>query len=409
MFKVELMSPVGSFEALAAAIDAGADAIYFGLGELNMRSASAANFSLDDLVTITTICKEHNVKSYLALNTIVFNNDIMPMKMILDLAKRYAVDAVIASDMAVIGYARKIGLNVHISTQCNVTNIEAVRFYSALANVMVTARELSIEQVAEIIKQIESEQIKGPSGELVRIEIFVHGALCMAVSGKCYLSLDNYNSSANRGKCLQLCRRPYKVTDLDGEVELAVDNEYIMSPKDLKTLDFLDDILKSGVSVLKIEGRGRSADYVSVVTKVYREAIDAVLNNSFDKDKLADWNERLATVYNRGFWNGYYLGQKTGEWTKQYGSLATRTKVYIGKVTNFFANISVAEIKIETGELNVGDTILVTGATTGVYEDTINEIRVDLQPVERADKGKFCSIHTNQLLRRGDKVYVWNK
>jgi len=405
---IEIMSPVGSYESLYAAIQGGADSVYFGVGQLNMRSRSANNFDLSDLQKIAEICKEHTIRSYLTLNTIVYDHELQVMKDILNTAKNAGVSAVIAADMAVILYARSIDFEVHISTQCNITNIEAVRFFAQFADVMVTARELSLEQVAAIIQQISDEQITGPSGRLVEIEVFAHGALCMAVSGKCYLSLDNYNESANRGACLQLCRRPYKITDMDGGTELAVDNAYILSPKDLKTLNFLDKIVNAGIKVLKIEGRGRSADYVKTVTRIYKEAVHAILENNFTKERLEIWNEQLKTVYNRGFWDGYYLGQTLGEWTEQYGSMATKRKVYVGKVTNYFKEVNVAEIKIETGQLSVGDDMLIMGETTGVYEDTISEIRVDLQPVETAEKGVSCSIATGELVRRGDKVYRWD-
>jgi putative protease len=373
-----------------------------------MRSRSANNFDLSDLQKIAETCKEHGVRSYLTLNTIVYDHELQLMQNILNTAKTAGVSAVIAADMAVMTYARSINFEVHISTQCNITNIDAVRFFAQFADVMVTARELNLEQVSAIIQQISEEQIAGPSGRLIEIEVFAHGALCMAVSGKCYLSLDNYNESANRGACLQLCRRPYKITDMDGGTELAVNNAYILSPKDLKTLDFLDKIVNIGVKVLKIEGRGRSADYVKTVTRIYKEAVDAIFENTFTKERLQDWNDQLKTVYNRGFWNGYYLGQTLGEWTEQYGSLATKRKVYVGKVTNYFQKINVAEIKIETGHLSVGNEILIMGETTGVYEDTISEIRVDLQPVQIAEKGAFCSIATRETVRRGDKVYRWD-
>ena len=402
------MSPVGSYESLYAAIQGGADSVYFGVGQLNMRSRSANNFDLFDLQKIAEICREHGVRSYLTLNTIVYDHELQVMKDILNTAKNVGVSAAIASDLAVMMYARSINFPVHISTQCNITNIEAVRFFAQFADVMVTARELSLEQVASIIQQISVEQIKGPSGRLVEMEVFVHGALCMAVSGKCYLSLDNYNASANRGACLQLCRRPYKITDMDGGTELAVDNAYILSPKDLKTLDFLDKIISSGVKILKIEGRGRSADYVKTVTRIYKEAVNAILENNFTKERLEIWNEQLKTVYNRGFWDGYYLGQTLGEWTEEYGSQATKRKVYVGKITNYFKEVNVAEIKIETGQLSVGNEMLIMGETTGVYEDTISEIRVDLQSVQTAEKGVFCSIATRELVRRGDKVYRWD-
>lgn len=401
---VEIMAPVGSFESLMAAIQGGADSVYFGIGHLNMRSKSSQNFTLEDLKKITEICNEHHIRSYLALNTVIFDNELDEMKALIDAAKENGISAIIATDMSVIQYACKKGMEVHISTQTNVTNIEAVKYYSQYADVMVTARELSLKQVAAIIRAIEEQQIKGPSGNLVQIEVFIHGALCMAISGKCYLSLDNLNSSANRGACLQQCRRPYKVTDDDG-IELKIDNEYIMSPKDLKTIDFLDKILKAGVRVLKIEGRGRSADYVKTVTNVYREAVNAYFNGNYTTENIKKWNNELSTVYNRGFWDGYYMGKKLGEWTERYGSQATKRKVYVGKVTNFFTKLNVAEIKIETHDMNVGDEFRIIGPTTGVYEDFIPEIRVDLKNVEKTVKGDVCSIPVKELVRRGDKVY----
>ena len=402
---IEIMSPVGSYEALTAAIQGGANSVYFGVGQLNMRAKSSNNFGIADLIEISRICKENNVKSYLTVNTIIYDNEMAEMKEIVNAAKKYGISAIIASDISVISYASSVGIEIHISTQCNITNIEAVKFYARFADVMVTARELSLKQVAEIVKTIENEQIKGPSGELIKIEIFAHGALCMAVSGKCYISLDNLNSSANRGACLQTCRRPYHVTDKDGGVELEIDNEYIMSPKDLKTIDFLDLILKVGVRVLKIEGRGRSPEYVKTVTKCYREAADAYFEGNYNEENKQRWNEMLKSVYNRGFWEGYYLGRKTGEWTERYGSQATKKKVYIGKVTNFFANLNVAEIKIETHSLDLNDEIHIIGPTTGVYEDVIKEIRVALKPVEQAVKGEMCSIKVNETVRRQDKLY----
>jgi len=402
---IEIMSPVGSYEALMAAIQGGADAVYFGVGQLNMRAKSSNNFSIDDLIKITDICKENNVKTYLTVNTIIFNHEIEVMKEIVDAAKKYGVTAIIASDMSVIGYASSIGMEIHISTQCNITNIEAVKFYAKFADVMVTARELSLKQVADITQTIENEKIKGPNGELIKIEVFAHGALCMAVSGKCYLSLDNQNSSANRGACLQICRRPYHVTDKDGGIELEVDNEYIMSPKDLKTIGFLDKILNAGVKVLKIEGRGRSPEYVKTVTQCYREAADAVFDGTYTKENIEAWTEKLASVYNRGFWDGYYLGRKMGEWTKSHGSQATKKKIYVGKITNYFANLKVAEVKIETHSLQLGDVIHIIGPTTGVYEDIVNEIRVELNPVKKAIKGISCSILVSNIVRRQDKLY----
>ena len=404
--KVEIMSPVGSYEALYAAIEAGADSVYFGVEGLNMRSRSANNFTIEDLKNIADIASQNGVKTYLTLNTIVYDSELGYMQEILNAAKQSGVSAVIAADLAVISYARSINLEVHLSTQCNITNREAVKFFSQFADVIVTARELSLDKVKDITTWIRENDIKGPSGRTLEIECFVHGALCMAVSGKCYISLDNANQSANRGACLQFCRRPYKVTDLDGGTELMIDNQYIMSPKDLKTLNFLDKVLDAGVRVLKIEGRGRSPEYVKVVTRVYKEASQAWLNGEWSEDKLEKWNEDLKKVYNRGFWDGYYLGQRVGEWTKKYGSQATTKKTFIGTVTNYFKNISVAEIKIETGELKVGDNIYIMGTTTGVYEDTVEEIRVDLKPTEKTVKGDFCSIATKGVVRRGDKLYL---
>lgn len=404
---IEIMSPVGSYEALMAAINAGAGSIYFGVGVLNMRARSAANFSLDDLQKITDICREHNVNSYLTVNTIVYNDEIEMAHQLLDAAKKCAVTAIIASDMAVIQYARKIGLEIHLSTQCNVVNVEAVRYYSQFADVVVLGRECSLKQVADICQGIREQNITGPKGELVKVELFIHGALCMAVSGKCYLSLDNFNYSANRGACLQPCRRAYKVQDLDNELELQIDNPYIMSPKDLCTIDFLDKIIKAGVSILKIEGRGRSAEYVKIVTQCYHEALDAIQEDTFTKEKVDHWKTRLRSVYNRDFWGGYYLGRKMGEWSERYGSQATRTKQHIGKITNYFSNIQVAEILMETESLSVGEELLIVGPTTGVYEDTVSEIRVDLKPVETVSKGVYCSVPVKSLVRRGDQVYKW--
>lgn len=402
---IEVMAPVGSYEALSAAIQAGAGSVYFGIGKLNMRSKSAKNFSLDDLGVISRICHENGVKSYVTVNTVVFDEEIEEMHALLDAVKANGISAVIASDQSVIQYAREIGVEVHISTQCNITNIEAVKYYSQFADVMVTARELNVNQVRHITEEIERRNITGPGGDLVRIEVFCHGALCMAVSGKCYLSLDNFGTSANRGACVQPCRRGYEVTDRDKEITLAIENEYIMSPKDLCTLPFLDKVLASGVKVLKIEGRGRSPEYTKLTVSVYREAVDAIKNGTFDEEKVAAWMTRLKSVYNRDFWDGYYLGRKMGEWTTKYGSQATKTKLFVGTVTNFFGKISVAEIRMETHEIKVGDEIMIIGPSTGVYEDTIREIRVDLNPVEMSVKGELCSIPTNDTVRRGDKVY----
>lgn len=399
------MAPVGSYEALSAAIQAGAGSVYFGIGRLNMRSKSAKNFTLDDLNKIATICNEHNVKSYVTINTVVFDEELDEMRQLVDAVKANKISAIIASDQSVIQYARQIGVEVHMSTQCNITNIEAVKYYSQFADVMVTAREVAVEQVKAITRKIEEQNIRGPKGELVRIETFCHGALCMAVSGKCYLSLDNFNSSANRGACVQPCRRGYEVTDRDKEITLAIDNEYIMSPKDLCTLPFLDKLLDAGVKILKIEGRGRSPEYTKVTVGVYSEAVEAINKGEFTEEKIAAWTERLRSVYNRDFWDGYYLGRKMGEWTQRYGSQATKTKIFVGTVTNFFGKINVAEIRMETNDLKVGDDIMIIGPTTGVYEDKISEIRVDLKAVDFTEKGELCSIPTKDVIRRGDKVY----
>ena len=404
---LEIMAPAGSYESLMAAIQGGANSVYFGVGKLNMRSRSSQNFSLDDLRNITSICSQHGVKSYLTLNTVIFDTELEEMRQTVNAAAQAGVSAIIASDASVMEYARLQGMEVHLSTQTNITNIEAVRFYSLFADVIVTARELSLMQVNNIVKAIEQQQIKGPSGKLLQIEVFVHGALCMAISGKCYLSLDNMNSSANRGACLQPCRRTYLVTDKEDGHEYEIDNAYIMSPKDLCTIGFLDQIVQAGISVLKIEGRGRGPEYVKTVTRCYREAADAVLNNTFDQIKVEHWMEQLKSVYNRGFWDGYYLGRKTGEWTGRYGSQATRRKVYVGLVTNYFAKLQVAEIKVEANELHKADSLMVIGPTTGVVESVAAEIRVALDAVAMAKKGEFCSVAVPAIVRRGDKVYKW--
>ncbi len=403
---MEIMSPVGSYESLMAAIQGGADSVYFGVGKLNMRSRSANNFDLEDLEKIADIAHQHGLRTYLTVNTIIYNQEIEEMHRVVDAAQRAGISAIIASDMAVINYSNSIGMEIHISTQCNISNVEAVRYYARFADVMVTARELPLRQVAEIVQYIKDNDIRGPKGNLVEIEIFGHGALCMSVSGKCYLSLDNYNYSANRGACLQLCRRQYLVKDLESDMELVVDNQYIMSPKDLKTIDFLDKIIHAGVKVLKIEGRGRSADYVKVVTQCYKEAVKAVEEGTYTQEKIAEWNRRLATVFNRGFWEGYYMGRTLGEWSERYGSQATETKVYLGKVTNYFYRINVAEVRLETANtLAVGDRYMVLGQTTGVYDDTMKEIRVDNHPVDVAHQGDAFSFATQVPLHRGDKLY----
>lgn len=402
---IEIMAPVGSYESLMAAIQAGAGSVYFGVEQLNMRSRSSNNFTLDDLHKIVAIASKSNVKTYLTMNVEIFDNELNQMELVLDAAKQAGVSAVIAADVSVIQYARSIDLEVHMSTQVNVTNIAAVKFYSQFADVMVMAREMTIEKVKEISYQIEKEQIKGPSGRLVQLEMFVHGALCMAVSGKCYLSLHEMNSSANRGACLQTCRRSYSVTDNQTGAQLEIDNEYIMSPKDLKTIHFLNKVLDAGVSVLKIEGRARSADYVKTTVECYKEAVDAYLNDSFTEEKIEDWNKRLYEVFNRGFWNGYYLGQRLGEWSHKYGSRATKKRIYLGKCTNYFSKIEVAEFLLQTGDLQVGDNIIITGPTTGVVKSTVEEIRFDLKPVEKGLKGQSVSVPINTKLRRADKIY----
>ncbi len=404
---IEIMAPVGSYESLMAAIQGGADSVYFGIGKLNMRSNSSKNFTLEDLVKISRIAHENNLRTYITLNTVIYDSELDYMKQIVDTAKESGITAIIASDQAVIQYAHKKGVEIHMSTQTNITNVEAVKYYAQFADVMVTARELNLDQVKYITTQIKEQNITGPSGRLVQIEIFAHGALCMAVSGKCYLSLDNLNSSANRGACLQPCRRKYIVKDKESDLELEIDNEYIMSPKDLNTVSFLDRILDAGVRVLKLEGRGRSPEYVKTVAAVYREAVDAWFAGEYTQERIDEWNRRLATVYNRGFWDGYYLGRKLGEWTENYGNQATQRKLYVGKVTNFFKKIGVAEIKVETpNTIGVNDEIKIIGPTTGVYEDVIKEIRLDdgVQ-IERTKKGDICSIKTSEVLRRGDKVY----
>lgn len=405
--QIEIMSPVGSFESLHAAIQGGANSVYFGVGKLNMRAKSSQNFSLDDLKSICKTCKDAGVKTYLTLNTIIYDNELDQMRQTIKVARDAGISAIIASDLSVISQARQMGVEVHLSTQTNITNIEAVKFFSQFADVVVTARELSLQQVNEIVIQIKEQNITGPSGNLVQIEIFVHGALCMAVSGKCYISLDNLNSSANRGACLQQCRRKYLVTDIEDGHQLEIDNEYIMSPKDLCTIDFLDKIVEAGVSVFKIEGRGRPPEYVKTVTKCYREASDAVIAGTYNMEMVEVWKKRLWSVYNRGFWDGYYLGRKIGEWTERYGSQATRKKQYIGIVTNYFSNIKVAEIRVETHGFCQNDSLLITGPTTGAVEFLVEEIRVNLQKTGITEKGEAASIPVQELVRRGDKVFKW--
>lgn len=407
--QIEIMSPAGNYESLAAAIQGGANSVYFGVGNLNMRSHSANNFTLQSLKEIANICREAGVKSYLTLNIVLYDQDIEPMRQTIDAAAEAGISAVIASDMAAILYARERGVEVHISTQLNVSNFESVKYYAQFADVIVLARELSLFQIRAIYDSIIREGVNGPSGNLVRLELFCHGALCMAVSGKCYLSLHEYNASANRGSCYQLCRRGYEVTDLETGSSLEVDNKYIMSPKDLSTIEFTDKIIEAGIRVFKIEGRARAPEYVKYVTQAYREAADAVIKSEYTPELKERLVKKVSSVFNRGFWDGYYQGAKLGEWSDVYGNKATKKKHYIGKVTNFFSNLSVAEVLIETGELCKGDEILIIGPSTGVIEHTANEIRVDLIETERAEKGQYCSIPISPgiKLRRSDKIYLF--
>ena len=402
----EIMAPVGSRESLAAALKAGANSIYFGIGKLNMRSHSANAFTIDDLKEIAAICHEHGVQSYLTVNTIIYGEDIPTMHEIVDAAKEAKISAVIASDVAVMTYCNEVGMEVHLSTQLNISNIEALRFYAQFADVVVLARELNMWQVRDIYQQIVEQDVRGPKGELIRIEMFCHGALCMAISGKCYLSLQNAGRSANRGECVQICRRGYEVTDLETGTQLNVDNKYIMSPRDLKTIRFMDVMMNAGVRVFKIEGRARGPEYVYTVVKAYDEAINAVLDGGFTEEKKDAWDEQLSTVFNRGFWDGYYQGQKLGEWCEVYGNKATEKKVYVGKCMKYFSKIGVAEFLIENEDLHVGDKLLITGTTTGALIQPCEEIRFDLEPVEVATKGQHISIKVNERVRVNDKLYV---
>ncbi|MBP6284628.1 MAG: U32 family peptidase [Paludibacteraceae bacterium] len=401
----EIMAPAGSWESLHAAIQAGANSVYFGIENLNMRSNSSNNFTINDLREIVALCQQNSLKSYLTINTILYDQDIALMHQIVDAAHEVGISAIIAADVAVMMYAHSKGVEVHLSTQLNISNTDSLEFYAHFADVVVLARELNMEQVAAIYHDIQERHICGPSGEPIRIEMFCHGALCMAVSGKCYLSLHEKNKSANRGSCNQICRRSYTVKDKEQDIELDVDNEYIMSPKDLKTIHFLNKMMDSGVRVFKIEGRARSAEYVKTAVTCYKEAVQAYLDDTFTEEKIADWDQRLSKVFNRGFWDGYYLGQRLGEWSANYGSQATHRKVYIGKVTNYFKNMGVAEILVETQSISVGDEILITGETTGAYESIITEIRVNLQIVQEAKKGDAFSMITSELVRRNDKVF----
>lgn len=402
---IEIMAPVGSWESLAAAIHAGADSVYFGIENLNMRSHSSNNFTTEDLKKIVAICKANHIKSYLTINTIIYDTDLVLMGQIVDAAQEAGVSAIIAADVAVMAYAVSKGVEIHLSTQLNIANIEALRFYAQFADVVVLARELNMNQVAAIHNAIVENNICGKNGQPVRIEMFCHGALCMAVSGKCYLSLHELNASANRGACMQVCRRGYTVKDKESNIELDIDNQYIMSPKDLKTIHFLNKMLDAGVRVFKIEGRARGAEYVKTVVSCYKEAIESYLNDSFTEEKIKEWDIRLSKVFNRGFWNGYYLGQRLGEWSNNYGSQATQKKIYVAKCTNYFKKIGVAEFLLEAQNLQVGNDILITGETTGAYEDTVTELRVDLKPVEKVEKGTFFSIKTKETIRRNDKLF----
>ena len=422
--RLEIMAPAGNFECLNAAIQAGANSVYFGIEKLNMRSHSANNFTMSDLDEICNICKSHNVKTYLTLNIVLYNEDLEEMKKVINAAKKSKVTAIIASDMAAIAYAREIGVEVHISTQLSISNYESLRFYAQFADVIVLARELNLDQVKEISTRIKEDDLRGPSGNLVEIEMFAHGAMCMAISGKCYLSLHEYGASANRGSCYQICRRGYKVEDMETEKELMIENKYIMSPKDLCTIEFMDKIIDAGVTVFKLEGRARSSEYVKKTTSCYRRAADAVCDGSYSLELASKLKEELETVFNRGFWDGYYQGARLGQWSEVYGSKSTHKKKYSGKVTNWFNKLGVAEILIESATLKQGDKILIQGPSTGVVEMRVSEIRVDLKACEQAEKGVYCSIPVNTdtvimddnydknapiRLRRSDKVYIWSE
>ena len=403
--QIEIMSPAGSWESLQAAIQGGANSVYFGIEQLNMRAKSSNNFTLKDLVEIASLCNAKKIKTYITLNTIIYDHDLILMKKIVNAAKQAGINAIIASDQAVIGYASSIQMEVHISTQTNITNIETIRFYSHFADVIVLSRELSLFQIKKITKEIEKQQIKGPSGELMQIEIFAHGALCVAVSGKCYMSLHTTNSSANRGACIQNCRKTYTVTDKEDGHQFEIDNEYIMSPKDLCTIGFLDQVLEAGTNILKLEGRGRSPEYVKTTTQCYREAADSYLNGTYTKEKIEKWMTKLKTVYNRGFWDGYYLGQKLGEWSKTHGSKATKKKMYLGKAKKYFTNLRVAEFDLESFSLNKGDNILITGKTTGVVETIVGEMRLNDKLVKDVKKGDNFSMKLDNTVRPRDKLY----
>ena len=402
----EIMAPAGSYEALSAAIQGGANSIYFGIEGLNMRAKSSNNFTIDDMHEIARICREHNMKSYLTVNTVIYDNDIELMYKIIDAAKEAQVSAIIASDVSAMMYARQIGVEVHLSTQLNISNTQALKFYAQFADVVVLARELNMDQVSAIYQDIVKDQIKGPSGELIRIEMFAHGALCMAVSGKCYLSLHEYNKSANRGACTQICRHAYTVKDKETDLDLEVDNQFIMSPRDLKTIHFMNKMMDAGVRVFKLEGRARGAEYVRTVVECYREALESVIDGSYSEEKIKVWDERLYAVFNRGFWDGYYLGQRLGEWSPKYGSEATKKKLYVAKGMKYFSNIGVAEFLCETQSVKVGDEILITGPTTGAIFMTLTEIQVDYKSVNEAVKGDRFAFKVDQKIRPSDKLFV---
>ncbi len=407
---INLMAPVGSYESLAAAIQAGANSVYFGIEKLNMRARSSVNFTLDDLQKVVEICKEHSIETYLTLNTVLFDSELELMHGIVLKAKEVGITAIIASDQSAINFARENGVEVHISTQLNVSNFETLKFYAKYADVIVLARELNLEQVRHIHEQIAAQDIRGPRGELIKIEMFCHGALCVATSGKCYMSLHDSGYSANRGSCLQNCRRSYLVTDKESGNEMEIDHEYVMSPKDLCTIGFLDKMLEAGVRVFKIEGRARPAEYVKKVCQCYNQAFEAILSDSYSKEKIDSWMSDLETVFNRGFWDGYYMGQRLGEWSKSYGSKATRRKTYMAKCTNYFSSLGVAEFLIESGALKLGDEVLITGPTTGVVECTVKELRIDDGTVvDEVHKGQIFSMPVPEKLRRSDRLYLWEK
>jgi U32 family peptidase len=407
---MEIMAPVGSFESLAAAIKAGADSVYFGVGNLNMRARSANNFNLSDLKKITNICKKENIRTYLTLNTIMYDNDLKLMKKVCNEAKKANITAIIASDLSVIQYARSINLRVHISTQANISNLEAVKFFSRYADSVILARELNLKQIKYICSQIKKQNIRGPSGELIKIEVFIHRALCVSISGKCYMSLALYNHSANKGDCFQVCRHKYKVTDEETGQELIVDNNQVMSPKDLSTITVLDKIIKAGVSILKIEGRARKSDYVYTTTKVYKEAVNSVLNKTYTKEKINHWQNELKSVYNRGFWEGgYYLGNNLGEWANQHGSDSTSRKVYVAKGIAYFSKPKIAHFKVESEEINIGDIITITGKTTAIFNHVLAEMKIDNKPISKAIKGDEITFPLSERIRKNDKLYVIKK